>query len=369
MEPKILLVEDDETLRSLITDLLTKEQFQVITARTGVEALKLLKEGFRPDLIISDIIMPEMDGYELHKKIHEYEGLISIPFIFLTAKAHEEEIRRGKSLGVDEYITKPFKIEDLLVAIRARLKRTEELRKEFQYPVLEKLEDQHNFWRIMAHELKTPIASIESISRLLATETMNEADRQQFLNILRDRTVGLKELVTDLLNLNHLETDTGRKHLEKEKIFLLDLINSGIDGGLELKKSTHQIKIEICNPDLWVYGNKAQLKLVLTNLLSNAIKYSPNGGDIIIRAEISKKCNQVKISVIDSGIGIPPGDLPRVFDKFYRVKTRETESIPGTGLGLAIVKYSLELHGTKPEIQSAPGKGTTVSFTLPICQD
>jgi signal transduction histidine kinase len=348
--------------------LLSREQFHVVTARTGLDALKLLKNGFRPDLIISDIVMPEMDGYELYRKVHEYQALVLIPFIFLTAKIGEDEIREGKSLGVDEYITKPFKIEDLLIAVRARLKRAEEFRKGFQDPILQKLEDLQHLLRVTAHELKTPLASIESISRLLATETMNVEDQQQFLNMLRDQTVGLKELVTDLLNLNYLETGLRNKELEKEGILVLDLINGGITCNVELKKPTHQISVEVSESDLWVYGNKSQLKLVLSNLLSNALKYSPSGGNIIVHAEKLGEFNKVKISVIDSGIGIHLADVPRVFERFYRVKTAETENIPGTGLGLAIVKYALELHGTKPEIQSTLGEGTIVSFILPAYQ-
>jgi signal transduction histidine kinase len=367
MHPTILVVEDDETLRTLVMELLMKEQFHVVTARTGVEALELLKNGLKPDLIISDIIMPEMDGYELYQRVHNHQNLIPIPFIFLTAKTGEEEIRQGKSLGVDEYITKPFKLEDLIIAVRARLKRAEEFRKGFQDPILEKLEDLQNLLRITAHELKTPIASIESICKMLLTESMDEADRQQFLNMLQNQTIGLKELVKDLLELNYLETTANKEKLEKEKIFLLDLINLGISGTSELKKPNHQIKVEISEPNLWVYGNKFQLKLVLTNLLSNAIKYSFKGGDIIIRVEKIQEDKKVRISVIDNGIGIDEANLPYIFDKFYRIKTKETENIPGTGLGLTIVKYILDLHDTKPEIKSIPGKGTHISFTLPIC--
>lgn len=368
MSSIILIVEDDEMIRSLVRDLLSREQFEVVTAQTGLEALKLLKDGFRPDLIISDIIMPEMNGYELYKKVHEDQTLVPIPFIFLTAIIGEEEVREGKSLGVDDYITKPFKIEDLLVAVRARLRRTEELRKGLQNPLLEKLESLQNLLQVTVHELKAPLASIENISQLLTTEMMEEDDRKQFLNILKDQAAGLKELVTDLLDLNYLEIHSKNKELEKEEILLLDLINLGMARSIELKKPNHQIKLEVSNPNLWIYGNKSQLKLVLTNLLSNAIKYSPNGGDIIIRTEELKKSGKVKISVIDSGIGINPANLPRIFDKFYRAKTAETENIPGTGLGLAIVKYVLELHDTKPEVKSTPGTGTLISFTLPICR-
>ncbi|HWP45545.1 MAG TPA: ATP-binding protein [Candidatus Limnocylindrales bacterium] len=368
MHPTILVVEDDETLRTLVMELLMKEQFHVVTARTGVEALELLKNGLKPDLIISDIIMPEMDGYELYQRVHNHQNLIPIPFIFLTAKTGEEEIRQGKSLGVDEYITKPFKLEDLIIAVRARLKRTEEFRKGFQDPILEKLEDLQNLLRITAHELKTPIASIESICKMLMTESMTEADRQQFLHMLQNQTIGLKELVKDLLELNYLETTTSKEKLEKEKIFLLELINLGISGTSELKTPNHRIKIEISEPNLWVYGNKFQLRLVLTNLLSNAIKYSFKGGDILIRVENIQEDKKAKISVIDNGIGIDEANLPYIFDKFYRIKTKETENIPGTGLGLTIVKYILDLHDTKPEIKSIPGKGTHISFTLPICQ-
>jgi len=163
-KPLILVVEDDLALLEGIRELLELTEYKVITAMNGQEALDVLEKQ-RPDLIVSDIMMPEMDGYEFHEKVSEQPQLNAIPFIFLTARGEKADIRRGKDIGVDDYITKPFDDEDLLVGVRAKLSRWDGLRKQRDEEVSDL---KSKILLTLSHEFRTPLTYIINYSDLLA---------------------------------------------------------------------------------------------------------------------------------------------------------------------------------------------------------
>ncbi len=178
-KPLIMVVEDDFALLQGIRELLELTNYKVVPASNGVEALELLNR-FRPDLIVSDIMMPEMDGYEFHNKVRERVELLTIPFIFLTARGEKVDIRRGKSLGADDYITKPFDDEDLLVAIEAKLARWQSLREQQD----EEISDlKHKILLTLSHEFRTPLTYIINYAEILdmGDEDLTSEDFSEFM--------------------------------------------------------------------------------------------------------------------------------------------------------------------------------------------
>ncbi len=208
-KPLIMVVEDDFALLQGIRELLELTNYKVVPASNGVEALELLNR-FRPDLIVSDIMMPEMDGYEFHNKVRERVELLTIPFIFLTARGEKVDIRRGKSLGADDYITKPFDDEDLLVAIEAKLARWQSLREQQD----EEISDlKHKILLTLSHEFRTPLTYIINYAEILdmGDEDLTSEDFSEFMQGIRRGAVRLNTLVEDFLALVELQTGEARQ--------------------------------------------------------------------------------------------------------------------------------------------------------------
>ena len=203
-KPLILVVEDDLALLEGIRELLELTEYKVLTAMNGREALDVLEKQ-RPDLIVSDIMMPEMDGYQFHEKVSEQPELSAIPFIFLTARGEKTDIRRGKEIGVDDYITKPFDDEDLLIGVRAKLSRWEGLRKQRDEEVSDL---KSKILLTLSHEFRTPLTYIINYSDLLELEgqKVEGEDFQDFMQGIRRGALRLNSLVDDFLILVEIET-------------------------------------------------------------------------------------------------------------------------------------------------------------------
>jgi signal transduction histidine kinase len=220
------------------------------------------------------------------------------------------------------------------------------------------------FMSIASHQLRTPLTTLLGYSELLLTRPLTESQKKEFLGFINEESIRLSKIVDDLLDVSRIESEKDFAFV-KEPLQLAEVLvknsrfYSRAETGHRIITHTEQ-DLPIVNAD----GEK--IGQLIQNLLDNAIKYSP-GGDIVCRAFV--KDNMVWISVQDHGIGISQQDLPQIFDKFYRVEREEAAHVSGTGLGLSIAKYIVESHGGKIEIQSELGKGTTISFGLPIFEE
>jgi two-component system phosphate regulon sensor histidine kinase PhoR len=215
----------------------------------------------------------------------------------------------------------------------------------------------------ISHELKTPIFAAQGFVHTLLDGAVNDkAVRGKFLKKAAKSLDGLDALVQDLLTLSHIETGQIKMHFERFDMY--ELTEEVIDQ-LEDKaeKRNIRLKIEGHAQKVIVYADWQRITQVMTNLISNAIKHSNEGGEVLVRFEEAKK--QVHVTVTDFGEGIPSEHVERIFERFYRVDKSRSREKGGTGLGLAIVKHILENHGTKAEVESAPGKGSSFSFKLP----
>lgn len=215
----------------------------------------------------------------------------------------------------------------------------------------------------VSHELRTPITTIKSYAETILDMAEEETPETGFIKVIEQEADRMTRIVTDLLTLSKLDNST--KVMEKKVFDLSDLVRSVVD----------KLKINANNQGLMIdfesegdttsfYGDKDRMEQVITNIISNAVKYTPSGGRIKVTS--GGRYTEAYVKVSDNGIGIPEKDLPRIFERFYRVDKARSRESGGTGLGLAIAKELVELHGGRIKLESREGKGTTVTITIPM---
>jgi signal transduction histidine kinase len=361
---RILVVEDDLAVQEGIADILEVAGYEVLTASDGQEALAVLEEQHL-DLIISDIMMPYMNGYELYEAVHGQPGWVTLPFIFLTAKGEKEDVRLGKQLGVDDYLVKPFEREDLLITIEAKLRRLEEV----QRPALERAEQlEEQLTRSerlallgelaaeFAHEIKSPLSVITLqaalIQRQLGAE--NQEVAQDMSRIIKQgKRIG--EMAQNLLEYSR------RAPLTREAVDIHQVIEESLAFTSYLL-SRQGITVEHhfdCSLPL-ISIDPAQMEQVFLNLIVNAVQATSYEGRLTVSTR--RVGDEVHISFADTGCGIPAENLDKTFEPYFTTKPQGE----GTGLGLYVCRNILTKHGGTIEIESEVGVGTTFTIKLPL---
>jgi two-component system sensor histidine kinase/response regulator len=363
MKEQILIVEDDLAMSTGIRDVLDMAGYKVQLAENGREALRVLTR-FHPDLIISDIMMPEMDGFELLEEVRRRPNWAVIPFIFLTAKGQRTDIRAGKQLGADDYLVKSVDLDDLLVVVRAKLDRAIVLKQQ----ALKEMENLKNtILNMLSHEFRTPLTYITGYVDLMQEGNWSAEDLQKFLSRIKGGSARLNRLVEDFLLLVRFETDDARQaYLMDKRPFngWDNLIDRVFDGLRDAASHTGvELVADIASDLPLVDAHETYLENALHRLVDNAIKFSRGGGQVIVRVTAEARC--VYIRVIDHGIGIPLVELPRMFDRFHQINRERLEQ-QGVGVSLAIVKGIAELHRGEAECTSEEGVGSEFSMCLPI---
>jgi signal transduction histidine kinase len=362
---RILVVEDHKSMSRAIQGILESEGYAVFTATDGIEALEMM-EDVRPDLILADIMMPRMDGYTLYEEIRACPEWIPIPFIFLTAKSEREDRLRGKKMGAEDYITKPFDAEELIVIVRSRLGRAQAIQ-EATEASFEQLKQQ--IVTVLGHELRTPLTYVTGYTDLALEDvsSLSPQEVEEFLHGIKAGADRLNRLVQDLLLL--VQIDSGRagqefKALASQRRNLVEIVKHTAkqftrqakrhNVSLEIKAGSDLPPVELCEP----YFVDA-----LGRLIENGIKFSQDEGkEVAISTEAGDEW--VKIAVSDEGVGIPPEQQDHLFDRFRQLNRDQLEQ-QGAGLGLAIADELIRLHGGKITVESTPRKGSTFTILLP----
>ncbi len=374
----ILVVEDDIALLEGVRDMLELAGYHVLTACHGQEALQVLETQPRPDLIISDIMMPRMNGYEFYEAVRARPEWVAIPFIFLTALGEKAQMRLGKQLGADDYIVKPFDEEDLLVAVNAKLRRSAQLQaaQEQQISSLK-----HSILTMLNHEFRTPLTLVTSYTEMMSESGAggDTAEFQEFLRGIRKGSERLRRLVEDFIFLVELESGEARKVYEWRRTLVTDLpalVEQAVAPYRETAASRGlRLVIDVPQGLPPLLADVDYLEDALRRLLDNACKFSRQG---VIRVtaglrpappttagEEGGQGDWVSIAVSDQGIGIAAEELPRIFEAFYQ-SNRDRLEQQGSGSGLAIVKGIVEMHGGRVEVKSQPGVGSTFTIVLPV---
>lgn len=218
----------------------------------------------------------------------------------------------------------------------------------------------------VSHELRTPLTAIQGYVETLLAGGVDEEAERRFLEIVHRHTERLGRLLNDLTDLSNIEL--GRVVLDLEPTSVADVVDSVL-AVVRRRAEAHRVGVDDVLPsDLPpVVADHDRLQQILINLVDNAVKYTPEGGRVAVTAVVVAP-GMVEVSVVDTGIGIPPADIPRVTERFYRVDRARSRELGGTGLGLAIVKHLVHAHGGTLTLESEPGRGTTVRFTLPVAE-
>jgi len=368
--PTILVVEDNEDLRENAVLVLTLEGYSVVSAVDGQDALELLSAGeCHPDLIVSDIAMPRLDGYGFFEAVHNNPSLRTIPFIFLTARGSRRDIRFGKELGADDYLVKPFNADDFLVAVRSKLKRNQEIREQAENA----LDDaRRRMVQLLSHELRTPLTYVTGGFTLLAEGLEQEDlpnDMQMSMGLIRSGTQRLNHLAEQLVQYAELISGHSKIQLETlgESLNLESIITEAVKVVSDEFKERRITFITDYLPreHLDVFTVPELFRTALYEVMRNAGTYSPVGGEVIVR--LIHEDNIAYIQVIDQGRGILPEDQARIWEILIQSERTKHEQ-QGAGMGLPIVKQIMMAHGGNATLESEVGKGTVVTLSVPIYQ-
>ncbi len=356
---KILIVDDNLKNIELAVSLLQSENYEIAIANSGSDALEMLKE-FLPDLILLDIMMPEMDGYEVCQRIKGQEMYKDIPILFLTAKTEPEDIIKGfKSGGVD-YIKKPFNQDELIVRVGTHINLKHSLDK-----VVKQNEEKTALLSITAHDLKNPLQAIWGLLDILEIK-IDRLEKEEILEIIYDIKNSTKtaiHITKDLLDLHKYEA--GKFNLLVTTFSPFDILMNLIDQYQRISDEK-QIRILLKNEidDVSIYADKNKVERVLENLISNAVKFSPFNTKITISLKLKPK--SLVISIKDEGPGLSDSDKKQLFKKFAKLSAKPTGGETSSGLGLSIVKLLTEAMGGSVYCISEFGNGAEFFVEFPI---
>ncbi len=365
----ILVVDDNQANLRLLTDVLSSRNYRVHEALNGPEALRIAQSAL-PDLVLLDISMPGMDGFEVCTRLKADVSTRDIPVIFISALSDIDDVVRGFEVGGVDYITKPFKFREVLARIASQLtlvrqrQEIEALRHQDRQTFESLNRMKNEFIRMATHDLRNPLNVILGYRSVLQRLTVAEEHRalmDEALQAIDDNVEKMRKLVTDMLDLAQMETSW---QFKPAPVSLAGLLEKAV-GNFHLIAEQKGITLALAPPtgDTTVIVDASAITRVVDNLIVNALKYTPPGERIAVRAKL--RGQHAIIQVGDTGIGIPPEDVPRVFDAFYRVKRPDVPDVEGTGLGLSIVKAIVERHGGHIDVRSKVGTGSVFSVILP----
>lgn len=373
----ILIVDDNPRNLQVIGNLLRDKSYKVAVATGGAEAIKLA-EKLIPDLILLDIMMPGMDGYETCIKIKEIPEAKEIPIIFLTAKTETEDIVKGFEVGGVDYITKPFRPNEVFARINSHieLKKSKAIIEE-QYNELQNqnnklktlIEERSEVFAIAAHDLKNPIGGILSaINMMIDFKDLNEHDKLSYSTNIKLAAEQMLQIVLDLLDTAAI--DDGRIKLDICCFSIKDLVNQFV---FRYNQRAGQKNIKLItefDPDnYYISSDIKYLGHIFENLLSNALKYSPFNSNIIIKTCLSETPNFLRVEVIDFGPGIREQEEVKLFKKFSKLSNKPTNNESSTGLGLSIAKNLSEKLGGKVGYKKNEEGGSIFYIEMPICEE
>ncbi len=361
-DARILIVDDTEANLDVLCELLEPEGYRVSMAPNGEVAIRIARRVL-PDLILMDVMMPGINGFEACRRLKEDEKTREIPVIFITAENVTESVVAGFEVGGVDYITKPFQNEEVLVRVQTHLKidhLTRELAKSNR-EIQEATERKSRFLASMSHELRTPLTAVKGyVDNLLDGIGGELNERQQHtLSRVTENADHLLDLVNDLLDLSKIEA--GRMEVEVAAFDVAALIGSCCETVGSLVRPGVRLDKEISDRVGEARTDEAKLRMVLMNLLSNAVKFTEKG-EIAVGAVQGD--GELAISVCDTGPGIPANALGLIFDEFEQVKGTDKQH-KGTGLGLSITKKLGELLGGTIWVESEVGKGSTFTVRIP----
>ena len=389
MSRTVLVVDDIAANRNLLGATLEPRGYEVLLASNGAAALKVAARAF-PNLILMDVNMPEMDGYEACRQLKGIPGLAEIPVIFITANDDPESLVKGFQAGGVDYITKPFKEQEVLMRVETHVKihtltcalersnrdlanKNLELesevnrRKEAEEKANAANEAKSRFLSFISHEMRSPLTAIIGFSEELAETMTGEAQTQNREDATRIRSASghLLGLINNLLDLSKIEA--GKMPLNLDEFELVPLIQElGKDVEPLVRRRGNKLIVQSNGEIGTVRADGTKLKQVLLNLISNAAKFTNNGQITVRIGDLGgNERKRFEVAVIDTGIGMTSEQIQRLFQPYQQGTDSTARQYGGTGLGLVISRQFCRLMGGDLTVTSEPGKGSTFMLTLP----
>jgi len=364
-EYKILIVDDVISNVLLLKILLTNEKFQVCTANNGTTCIEQAKNE-HPDLILLDVMMPDISGFDTAVILKKDEETKDIPIIFLTALNTPADLVHGFKVGASDFLTKPFNKEELVMRVTQQISLVAAKR------IIEKqnaelratLNNRDKMYSVIAHDLRSPMASIRMVLNLVVASTSPEQVGPELYELL-DKANKESEDVHDLLDnlLKWTKSQTGRLNVVIQDLDLNDIIPGVVDIFEVIAETKHiKLNLQMADGPLVVTADNDMLKTIVRNFLSNAIKFSPEDSSIDII--MSKDADFAKISVRDHGVGIASDRLGSIFHKGET--TYGTGGEEGSGLGLQLCQDFAQKIGGDCTVESVEGEGSTFSVIIPL---
>ena len=361
--PKILIVDDEPDLLEITAAYLEMEGYTPMTAISGAAALELIKTT-TPDMILSDITMPGMTGFDLFEKIRSNLALQNTPFVFLSGHTDLQHVMAGKELGSDDYLMKPYEPEMLISTIKGKLKRRQQLNDSMSLQ-MEALKNQ--LVRLVSHEMKTPLTSILGVTEILTQgkENLSPEDFTGFLEMLKTGTVRLNKMVEDFLLVVRIDTGELNKEIDgrEARIAPLEVLERFVAAHEEIRKRKNlTVEMSVADESLYLLIQPTHFENIVFRLLDNACNFVNMAG--IIRVTSRHEAARYILSIEDNGNGIPRDKQKDLFQKFYQVN-RESQEQQGAGLGLYIARKLAELNRCELGFESEEGKGSTFYLSIP----
>lgn len=383
-QPVILVVDDNPRNLQVISTMLTANGYKVVVASSGSSALKSL-EMREPDLVLLDIMMPDMNGFEVCGIIKTNEQWKDIPVVFLTAKTDLSDIIQGFKLGAVDYITKPFRIDEVLVRINTHIElRQAKLQLEQKNQQLRALnmeletsritieedaaklkqmnEEKDRLFSIIAHDLRGPIRSFVSLAELFLNDaaTMEPQLIRELASGMHQSALSLHELLENLLTWSLMQQE--KAVIRKETINMKLAFDRAISLNQERIAAKNIVIVNKLDAECSVKADENMVATIVRNLISNAVKFTPKGGSIMV--SFRPAGNFVQFSVQDTGIGMSSDMISRLFDYDKKVCRPGTEGEPSSGLGLMIIREFVHRNRGEITVESIVNQGSKFSFTL-----
>lgn len=365
-EYKILIVDDVMSNVLLLKVLLTNEKFAIATASNGRQALEQVEKE-NPDLVLLDVMMPDMSGFEVAQHLKSNPNTADIPIIFLTALNSTADIVKGFQVGANDFISKPFNKEELIIRVthqislvaakRLILSKTEELQRT--------IAGRDKLYSVIAHDLRSPMGSIKMVLNMLILNLPSEkigAEMYELLTMANQTTEGVFSLLDNLLKWT--KSQIGKLNVVYQDVDLVE-VTDGVIEIFSMVASLKKIRIREMKPEkMMVNADIDMLKTVVRNLLSNAIKFSKENSEVLVKME--EVDGMAVVSVQDYGCGISEEGQKKLLHTDTHFSTFGTNNEEGSGLGLLLCKDFVVKNGGKLWFTSKEGEGSIFSFSIPV---